>query len=39
VPAGSQLLRTSYMASHTDEQMNRVLDVYERVGKQMGLIS
>jgi 7-keto-8-aminopelargonate synthetase-like enzyme len=39
VPAGSQLLRTSYMASHTDEQMNRVLEIYERVGKQMGLIS
>jgi 8-amino-7-oxononanoate synthase len=39
VPAGSQLLRTSYMATHTDEQLERVLDVYERVGKEMGLIS
>ncbi len=39
VPPGKQLLRTSYMASHTDEQMNRVLEVYEMVGKQMGLIS
>ena len=39
VPPGNQLLRTSYMASHTDEQMDRVLDIYKMVGKQMGLIS
>jgi 8-amino-7-oxononanoate synthase len=38
VPAGKQLLRTSYMASHTDEQMDRVLEVYEKVGRQFGLI-
>ncbi len=39
VPAGQQLLRTSYMASHTDEQLNQVLDIFEKVGKQVGLIS
>ncbi len=39
VPAGQQLLRTSYMATHTDEQLDRVLDIYAKVGKQMGLIS
>ena len=39
VPAGSQLLRTSYMATHTDEQLDRVLEIYARVGKEMGLIS
>jgi 8-amino-7-oxononanoate synthase len=38
VPQGRQLLRTSYMAIHTDEQLNRVLGVFEQVGKQMGLI-
>lgn len=38
VPEGRQLLRTSYMATHTDEQLDRVLEIYERVGKQMGLI-
>lgn len=38
VPEGRQLLRTSYMATHTDEQLNRVLEIYERVGKQVGLI-
>lgn len=38
-PEGRQLLRTSYMATHTDEQMDRVLETFEKVGKQMGLIS
>ena len=39
VPEGKQLLRTSYMATHTDDQLHRVLEVYETVGKQVGLIS
>ncbi len=38
VSPGRQLLRTSYMATHTDEQMDCVLEVFEKVGKQMGLI-
>ena len=38
VVEGQQLLRTSYMATHTDEQLDRALEIYERVGKQMGLI-
>ncbi len=38
VPAGQELLRTSYMASHTDEQVDRALEIYRKVGKQMGLI-
>lgn len=38
VSAGHQLLRTSYMATHTDEQLDRVLEVFEKVGKQVGLI-
>ncbi len=38
VPEGRQLLRTSYMATHTDEQLNRALEIYERVGRQVGLI-
>ncbi len=35
---GRQLLRTSYMATHTREQLEKVLDVYARVGKMVGLI-
>jgi 8-amino-7-oxononanoate synthase len=38
VAAGHELLRTSYMATHTDEQLDRVLGVFEQVGKQVGLI-
>jgi 8-amino-7-oxononanoate synthase len=38
VPEGMELLRTSYMASHTDKQIDRVLQVYSEVGKQLGLI-
>ncbi len=38
VPQGQQLLRTSYMATHTDEQLERVLDIFGRVGKSLGLI-
>jgi 8-amino-7-oxononanoate synthase len=38
VPPGLQLLRTSYMATHTEAQLDRVLDIFETVGKQLGLI-
>ncbi len=38
VSPGRQLLRTSYMATHTDEQLERVLEVFEGVGKELGLI-
>jgi 8-amino-7-oxononanoate synthase len=38
VSAGRQMLRTSYMATHTDEQMEKVLDVFKKVGKKVGLI-
>jgi 8-amino-7-oxononanoate synthase len=39
VPAGEELLRTSYMASHTDAQLDRVLQIYRDVGKKLGLIA
>ncbi len=35
---GRELLRTSYMATHTFEQMDRVLAIFEKVGKETGLI-
>jgi len=38
VPSGRELLRTSYMATHTEEQLNKVLGAFEKAGKQMGLI-
>jgi 7-keto-8-aminopelargonate synthetase-like enzyme len=38
VSAGHQLLRTSYMATHTDEQLDKVLGIFEKVGKKLGVI-
>ena len=37
-PPGRQLLRTSYMATHTDEQIDQVLTIFEKVGNELGLI-
>ena len=38
VPPGSSLIRTSYTASHTDAQIDKVLDIFQRVGKRFGII-
>ena len=38
VPEGRCLLRTSYMASHTEEQIDRALEIFAEVGKEQGLI-
>lgn len=38
VPNGKALIRTSYMATHSDEQLDTVLKAFEKVGKSMGLI-
>ncbi|MDF1526771.1 MAG: pyridoxal phosphate-dependent aminotransferase family protein [bacterium] len=37
-PPDRALIRTSYMATHTDEQLDRVLEAFVNVGKQVGLI-
>jgi len=39
VAPGNALIRTSYTANHTDEQLDRVLEVFEKTGKKMGIIS
>jgi 8-amino-7-oxononanoate synthase len=39
VPAGMALIRTSYMATHTDEHLDIVLHAFEKVGKKLGLIA
>jgi 8-amino-7-oxononanoate synthase len=38
VPPGRELLRTSYMATHTEEQLNHVLNAFKKVGGELGLI-
>ena len=35
---GRQLLRTSYMATHTQAQLEKVLDIFGQVGKKVGII-
>lgn len=38
VPKGMALLRTSYMATHTREQLQRALDIFATTGRKFGLI-
>ncbi|MFQ5983643.1 MAG: aminotransferase class I/II-fold pyridoxal phosphate-dependent enzyme, partial [Woeseiaceae bacterium] len=38
VPENSCRLRTSYIATHTDDQLNCVLENFEKVGKKLGVI-
>lgn len=39
VPPGKAMIRTSYTATHTNEHLDRVLEVLEKVGREKGLIS
>jgi 8-amino-7-oxononanoate synthase len=38
VAPNQSLIRTSYTATHTDEQLDRVLEVFYRAGKKFGII-
>lgn len=38
VPRGQSLLRTSYMASHTNEHLDRILEAFRKVGIKNGII-
>ncbi len=38
VPENSCRLRTSYIATHTDDQLDYALDVFAKVGKKLGVI-
>ncbi len=38
VPPDMGLLRTSYMATHTDEQIDRALNILGEVGRELELI-
>jgi 8-amino-7-oxononanoate synthase len=37
-PPGRALIRTSYMATHTDDDIETVLDVFSRCAEQFGLV-
>jgi len=38
VPSGKAIIRTSYMATHTDEHIGKVLSAFEKVGRALGII-
>ncbi len=38
VPPDSALLRTSFMSTHTDEDLEKVLNASKKVGKELGVI-
>jgi 8-amino-7-oxononanoate synthase len=38
VAPNQSLLRTSYMATHTDAQLDRVLETFGKVGKELGIV-
>jgi 7-keto-8-aminopelargonate synthetase-like enzyme len=39
VPPGGALLRTSYMATHTREHLERALGAFAKVGQEMGVLA
>ena len=36
---GEAIIRTSYMATHTEDELNYVLDSFERIGKELGIFA
>lgn len=38
VPQGQALMRTSYMATHTDDELDHILEAFHKVGKKLGVI-
>ena len=38
VPPGMEMLRTSYMATHEIEHLEKILDAFKKVGKSVGVI-
>lgn len=38
VPNGMQMLRTSYMASHESQHLDKILEVFGEIGRKLGVI-
>jgi 8-amino-7-oxononanoate synthase len=38
VPQGRQMMRTSYMATHEDEHLDAIINIFIDTGKKLGLI-
>lgn len=39
VPPGQALIRTSYSANHTDEELQLILEAFEKCGRALGIIA
>jgi 8-amino-7-oxononanoate synthase len=39
VPNGMQMLRTSYMATHEDKHLDKILETFGTIGKKLGVIN
>ena len=39
VPPGMEMLRTSYMATHEQKHLDRILEVFALIGKKFGVIN
>jgi 8-amino-7-oxononanoate synthase len=39
VPPNMCMLRTSYMATHEDHHLNKILEIFSEIGKKLGLIN
>ncbi len=38
VPQGMQLIRTSFIATHENEHLDRIIEVFQKIGKEFGLL-
>jgi len=38
VPEGRQMMRTSYMATHEESHLDQIIDVFKKVGTELGLV-
>ena len=38
VPPGMEMLRTSYMATHEDKHLNKILEIFGTIGRKLGVI-
>jgi 8-amino-7-oxononanoate synthase len=38
VPPGMAMLRTSYMATHENHHLDRILDIFGTIGRKLGVI-
>jgi 8-amino-7-oxononanoate synthase len=38
VPNGRQMMRTSYMSTHEDEHLEKVIETFKLSGKELGII-